>query len=119
MAGHDVLPDVRRDDRGRSAVAPAALDRRADTGRRASTGRRADTGRRASTGRRAGTGRRVATGHHIASTDPRPHRLTSTVFVAVYASSDSYPFSRPYPDFPNPPNGYSTPPPAPYAFAYT
>src|SRR5690606_32284898 len=107
MAGHDVLPDVRRDDRGRSAVAAAALDRRADTGRRASTGRR------------AGTGRRVATGHHIASTDPRPHRLTSTVFVAVYASSDSYPFSRPSPDFPNPPNGYSTPPPAPYAFAYT
>ena len=45
--------------------------------------------------------------------------LMTTVFVCVYSSRASIDFSRPYPDFLNPPNGSSTPPPAPYVLTKT
>ena len=45
--------------------------------------------------------------------DRRRHSLMTTVFVCVYSSRASIDFSRPYPDFLNPPKGSSTPPPAP------
>ena len=38
---------------------------------------------------------------------------TATVFKAEKPYSASKPFSRPWPDFPTPPKGSSTPPPAP------